>query len=81
MYGNASGVLLYCPCVIAKGGMASRLEGRIEISYLKGAMLMYVWKLLDLVVKILPYVIKLAGLIAKKAKDKRRPQQQRTSDV
>jgi len=53
--------------------MALRLEGRVGISYLKGAMLMDVWKLLDLVIKILPYIIKLEKFIAKRAKDKRRP--------
>jgi len=66
-------MLLYCRYVIAKGGMASRPERRVEISCLKGVMLMDVWKMLDIAIKILPYVIKLAVLIAKKIKAKRRP--------
>ena len=34
---------------------------------------MDVWRLLDLVIKFLPYIIKLVKFIAKRAKDKRRP--------
>ena len=36
-------------------------------------MLVDVWKLLDLSVKILPFIIKLVKLIVEKAKNKRRP--------
>ena len=66
-------VLIHLYCVIAEGGMASRPERRVEILYLKGAMLMSVCDLLILMVKLLPDLIKLAGLILKMTKKQTPP--------
>ena len=59
--------------VIAKGGTASRPERRVEILYRKGEMPVEVCTLIEFVIKILPDIIKLAKLIAKLIKNKRRP--------
>ena len=67
-------LLIHLLCVIAKGGMASRPGRRVEILCRKGAMLMDVCDLLTLFVKLLPDFIKLAKLIIKAIKSKRRPQ-------
>jgi len=53
--------------------MASRPGRRVEISYLKGVMFMKVCDLMLIAIKVLPDIIKLAMLIAKAIKSKRRP--------
>ena len=53
--------------------MASRLGRRVEISYRKGVKSMKICDLLLIVIKLLPDIIKLAMLIAKAIKSKRRP--------
>ena len=55
-----------------QGRHGSRPGRRVEILQLKGVMPMDVWNLLAFVLKVLPDIIKLAKLIANKAKDKRR---------
>ena len=70
-------LLIHSYCVIAEGGMASRPERRVEILYWKGAMLMSVCDLLILMVKLLPDLIKLAGLIIRAMKKQTPPLKQR----
>jgi len=58
----------------AEGGMVSRPEKRVDVNPLrKGGKAMTVCDLLILVVRYLPLVIRLVMFIAKRAKNKRRP--------